>query len=181
MGDATSSSAVTLPGVVRRHRCQRCPPQRAATRVLASHPSVDPAVLQSLLHPYGCPSRQGELAAVVRIRSRIIDRVLRSKTDISRSGSVSVRALARALTENPRDLLTKEVGPSPIPLYEGDINDGQCPVLDIVPGREFNSMAADIRNSGERPAGTITAGHFFGHFAGSMPWAHLDNAEEWRR
>jgi hypothetical protein len=47
-------------------------------------------------------------AAVVRIRSRIIDRVLPSKTNISRSGSVSVRALARALTDTPWNVFPKK-------------------------------------------------------------------------
>ncbi len=42
---------------------------------------------------------------------------------------------------------------------------------------EFNkTTAADIKNSGGRPAGTITAGLFVGHFSGSVPWAHLDIA-----
>ena len=35
---------------------------------------------------------------------------------------------------------------------------------------------ADIKNSGGRPAGTVTAGLFVGHFAKSTPWAHLDIA-----
>lgn len=34
----------------------------------------------------------------------------------------------------------------------------------------------DIKNSGGRPAGTITAGLFVGHFAKDTPWAHLDIA-----
>lgn len=38
------------------------------------------------------------------------------------------------------------------------------------------TSAADIKNSGGRPAGTVTAGLFIGHFAGSVPWAHLDIA-----
>lgn len=42
---------------------------------------------------------------------------------------------------------------------------------------EFNkTSAADIKNSGGRPAGTITAGLFIGHFAGQTPWVHLDIA-----
>lgn len=39
----------------------------------------------------------------------------------------------------------------------------------------FNkTTAADMRNAGGRPAGTVTAGLFIGHFAQSTPWAHLD-------
>jgi leucyl aminopeptidase len=42
---------------------------------------------------------------------------------------------------------------------------------------DFNkTSAADIKNSGGRPAGTITAGLFIGHFAGDTPWVHLDIA-----
>ncbi len=39
-----------------------------------------------------------------------------------------------------------------------------------------NSTIADLKNSGGRPGGTISAGLFIGHFAGSTPWAHLDIA-----
>ncbi len=35
---------------------------------------------------------------------------------------------------------------------------------------------ADLKNSGGRPAGTVTAGLFVGHFAKTTPWAHLDIA-----
>jgi leucyl aminopeptidase len=40
----------------------------------------------------------------------------------------------------------------------------------------IKSDVADIKNSGGRPAGTITAGMFLKHFVGSYPWAHLDIA-----
>lgn len=40
----------------------------------------------------------------------------------------------------------------------------------------IKSTAADIKNSGGRPAGTITAGLFIRHFAKNTPWAHLDIA-----
>ena len=35
---------------------------------------------------------------------------------------------------------------------------------------------ADVRNSGGRPAGAITAGLFLKEFVGSTPWVHLDIA-----
>lgn len=38
------------------------------------------------------------------------------------------------------------------------------------------TTAADIKNSGGRPAGTVTAGLFIGHFAKDVAWAHLDIA-----
>lgn len=40
----------------------------------------------------------------------------------------------------------------------------------------IQSSAADIKNSGGRPAGIVTAGLFIGHFAGAVPWVHLDIA-----
>ncbi len=38
------------------------------------------------------------------------------------------------------------------------------------------SDVADIKNSGGRPAGSITAAQFLGEFAGDTPWVHLDIA-----
>ena len=35
---------------------------------------------------------------------------------------------------------------------------------------------ADLKNSGGREAGTITAGLFLGEFAGDSPWVHMDIA-----
>jgi leucyl aminopeptidase len=40
----------------------------------------------------------------------------------------------------------------------------------------IKSDIADIKNVGNRTAGTITAAAFLKHFAGSLPWAHLDIA-----
>ncbi|HET7322467.1 MAG TPA: leucyl aminopeptidase [Longimicrobiaceae bacterium] len=41
---------------------------------------------------------------------------------------------------------------------------------------QLNSDYADIKNSGGRPAGTITAAWFLREFVGDFPWAHLDIA-----
>ncbi|MGI9189297.1 MAG: leucyl aminopeptidase [Longimicrobiaceae bacterium] len=41
---------------------------------------------------------------------------------------------------------------------------------------QLDSDYADIKNSGGRPAGTITAGFFLKEFVGDFPWAHLDIA-----
>ena len=41
---------------------------------------------------------------------------------------------------------------------------------------QLKSEVADIKNTGGRPAGTITAAMFLREFAGSAPWAHLDIA-----
>jgi len=40
----------------------------------------------------------------------------------------------------------------------------------------IESRFADIKNSGGRPAGSITAAQFLAHFVGNVPWAHLDIA-----
>jgi leucyl aminopeptidase len=41
---------------------------------------------------------------------------------------------------------------------------------------QLRSEYADIKNTGGRPAGTITAGWFLREFVGEFPWAHLDIA-----
>ena len=47
--------------------------------------------------------------------------------------------------------------------------------------QQIDSQVADIKNSGGRPAGTITAGWFLKEFAGETPWVHLDIAgTAWR-
>lgn len=41
---------------------------------------------------------------------------------------------------------------------------------------QIKSEYADIKNTGGRPAGTITAGWFLREFVGDFPWVHLDIA-----
>ncbi|HEU0016179.1 MAG TPA: leucyl aminopeptidase [Longimicrobium sp.] len=41
---------------------------------------------------------------------------------------------------------------------------------------QIKSDYADVKNSGGRPAGTITAGWFLREFVGDFPWVHLDVA-----
>ncbi len=48
--------------------------------------------------------------------------------------------------------------------------------LDEEYGELIKSDIADVKNVGNRTAGSITAGYFLKHFAGSVPWAHLDIA-----
>jgi leucyl aminopeptidase len=48
--------------------------------------------------------------------------------------------------------------------------------LDQEYGELIRSEIADVRNIGNRTAGSITAGYFLKHFAGSTPWVHLDIA-----
>jgi leucyl aminopeptidase len=48
--------------------------------------------------------------------------------------------------------------------------------LDKEYGEIIRSDIADVKNVGNRTAGSITAAYFLKHFAGSTPWAHLDIA-----
>ncbi|MEW6733858.1 MAG: leucyl aminopeptidase [Acidobacteriota bacterium] len=48
--------------------------------------------------------------------------------------------------------------------------------LDEEYGEQLRSDIADLKNTGGRPAGMITAGYFLKEFAGDTPWAHLDIA-----
>jgi leucyl aminopeptidase len=48
--------------------------------------------------------------------------------------------------------------------------------LDKEYGEIIRSDIADVKNVGNRTAGSITAGYFLKHFAGATPWAHLDIA-----
>ncbi|MHC1746278.1 MAG: leucyl aminopeptidase [Negativicutes bacterium] len=41
---------------------------------------------------------------------------------------------------------------------------------------QIKSDIADLKNTGGRPAGTITAGLFIAHFAADTPWLHIDIA-----
>jgi leucyl aminopeptidase len=48
--------------------------------------------------------------------------------------------------------------------------------LDKDYGALICSEIADVKNVGNRTAGSITAGYFLKHFAGTVPWAHMDIA-----
>lgn len=48
--------------------------------------------------------------------------------------------------------------------------------LDGVAKKQNDSKIADLKNTGGRAAGSITAAHFIGEFAGETPWVHLDIA-----
>jgi leucyl aminopeptidase len=51
----------------------------------------------------------------------------------------------------------------------------QLPMFDEY-REQIKSDYADLKNSGGRPAGTITAGWFLREFVGGWPWVHLDVA-----
>jgi leucyl aminopeptidase len=42
--------------------------------------------------------------------------------------------------------------------------------------KQIDSQAADVKNTGGRPGGSITAALFIQRFVNSVPWAHLDIA-----
>jgi leucyl aminopeptidase len=48
--------------------------------------------------------------------------------------------------------------------------------LDVEYAEQIKSDWADIKNSGGRAAGSITAALFLKNFVGDTPWAHLDIA-----
>jgi leucyl aminopeptidase len=43
-------------------------------------------------------------------------------------------------------------------------------------GKQLKSHVADLKHTGGRPGGAITAAFFLSKFAGDLPWAHLDIA-----
>jgi leucyl aminopeptidase len=48
--------------------------------------------------------------------------------------------------------------------------------------KQIESAIADIKNTGGRPAGSITAALFLQHFVNGLPWAHLDIASTaWKK
>ncbi len=48
--------------------------------------------------------------------------------------------------------------------------------LDELYAKQIESQVADIKNTGGRPAGTITAAEYLHKFVGKTPWVHLDIA-----
>jgi leucyl aminopeptidase len=48
--------------------------------------------------------------------------------------------------------------------------------LDETSKKQNRSKIADIKNTGGRAAGSVTAAHFIGEFVGTTPWVHLDIA-----
>ncbi|MDQ0464066.1 leucyl aminopeptidase [Caulobacter ginsengisoli] len=48
--------------------------------------------------------------------------------------------------------------------------------------KQIESAIADVKNTGGRPAGSITAALFLQHFVNGLPWAHLDIASvAWKK
>ena len=48
--------------------------------------------------------------------------------------------------------------------------------------KQIESMIADVKNTGGRPGGSITAALFLQKFVNGLPWAHLDIAPtDWKK
>jgi leucyl aminopeptidase len=48
--------------------------------------------------------------------------------------------------------------------------------------KQIKGSVGDVKNTGGRPGGTITAAAFLSHFVGNTPWAHVDIAgTAWRK
>jgi leucyl aminopeptidase len=48
--------------------------------------------------------------------------------------------------------------------------------------KQIESAIADVKNTGGRPGGSITAALFLQHFVNGLPWAHLDIASTaWKK
>ena len=60
----------------------------------------------------------------------------------------------------------------------GDITGEKIWIMPLDEGykKQNRSKIADIKNTGGRAAGSITAAHFIGEFVGDTPWVHLDIA-----
>lgn len=87
------------------------------------------------------------------------------------SNVVALGAIRATLIGN-NEVLAKEVRES------GDMMEE--PVWEMPHDAEYallnRSSIADLKNSGGRAGGTISAGLFVGNFAGKVPWAHVDIA-----
>ena len=63
-------------------------------------------------------------------------------------------------------------------LAAGEVSGDRCWQLPLwkVYGEQIKTAMADVRNTGGRPAGAITAALFLKEFVGDVPWVHLDIA-----
>jgi len=63
-------------------------------------------------------------------------------------------------------------------LAAGEVSGDRCWQLPLWPvyAKQIETAMADVRNTGGRRAGAITAGLFLKEFVGDVPWVHLDIA-----
>jgi leucyl aminopeptidase len=83
-----------------------------------------------------------------------------------------------ALGDHATGLMTNNQALADQVLAAGERSGDRCWQLPLwkVYGEQIKTAMADVRNSGGRRAGAITAGLFLKEFVGDVPWVHLDIA-----
>jgi leucyl aminopeptidase len=83
-----------------------------------------------------------------------------------------------ALGDHATGLMTNDQRLADLLLAAGEKSGDRCWQLPLwkVYGEQIKTAMADVRNSGGRRAGAITAGLFLKEFVGDVPWVHLDIA-----
>ncbi|MDQ3808940.1 MAG: leucyl aminopeptidase [Chloroflexota bacterium] len=83
-----------------------------------------------------------------------------------------------ALGDHATGLMSNDQRLADMLLAAGEKSGDRCWQLPLwkVYGEQIKTAMADVRNSGGRRAGAITAGLFLKEFVGDIPWAHLDIA-----
>jgi leucyl aminopeptidase len=83
-----------------------------------------------------------------------------------------------ALGDHATGLMTNNQALADMLLAAGERSGDRCWQLPLwkVYGEQIKTAMADVKNTGGRRAGAITAGMFLKEFVGDIPWAHLDIA-----
>jgi leucyl aminopeptidase len=83
-----------------------------------------------------------------------------------------------ALGDHATGLMSNNQPLADLLLAAGERSGDRCWQLPLwkVYGEQIKTAMADVRNTGGRRAGAITAGLFLKEFVGDVPWAHLDIA-----
>ncbi len=83
-----------------------------------------------------------------------------------------------ALGDHATGLMSNNQALADMLLAAGEKSGDRCWQLPLwkVYGEQIKTAMADVRNTGGRRAGAITAGLFLKEFVGDVPWAHLDIA-----
>jgi leucyl aminopeptidase len=83
-----------------------------------------------------------------------------------------------ALGDHATGLMSNNQPLADMLLTAGERSGDRCWQLPLwkVYGEQIKTAMADVKNSGGRRAGAITAGMFLKEFVGDIPWAHLDIA-----
>jgi leucyl aminopeptidase len=83
-----------------------------------------------------------------------------------------------ALGDHATGLMTNNQALADLLLAAGEKSGDRCWQLPLwkVYGEQIKTAMADVRNTGGRRAGAITAGLFLKEFVGDVPWVHLDIA-----